>query len=463
MRPLRVLLRAPAIGARAIAVAFAFVVAAVFGAACYAVHDLATNEQAVAQHTAADAATVARMSRVGAPNDRSVADGLAARLHGSRLDVQVHPLPGAHVRAQTPAGVPHPELGTTLVALLTGVHAIHVPVGRFDVSIGPDLRGLATMAKRVFAGALGLDVVIGLVMFALLRALNREATRPLKQTTDALRRLAARDFTPHPVDASQAGEIGDLARAYRQAAETVATALEERRLAESEMQRFIADAGHELKTPLAVIIGFVDVLERGGLAEATTARLYGTVRAESNRMRGMIEKLIALARLGTSEPAHLDLVDARRVAEAVAYNLTEIASPRTIAVEHDGAPAVVVAAEDDLYDAIFNCVDNALKYGGGSDVRIRIARAAGRVRIEVRDGGPGMPEAERSRAFERFYRSDRTRGVPGSGLGLAIVRRVAERCGGTADIASGAPGTVVSMDLPAVPDASREIPPGVPA
>ena len=454
MTPLRVLVRVPAIGARAITVAFAIVVAAVFGAACDAVHDVSTNQQAIAQRSAADSVALVRTARITTRNDRAAADGVAARLHGSGLDVQVRPLPGAHVQARTAAGAPQQELGMTLVALLTGVHAIHVPVGRFDVSIGPDLRGLATTAKRIFAGVLVLDVVIGVVMFALLRALNREAMRPLKQTTDALRRLAARDFAPHPVDASQAGEIGDLARAYRQAAQTVATALDERRLAEAEMQRFIADAGHELKTPLAVIMGFVDVLERGGLPDATTTRLYGTMRAESNRMRGMIEKLIALARLGSPDAPPLDLVDARRVVEAVAYNLTEIASPRTIAVEHDGAPAVVVATEDDLYDAIFNCVENALKYGGTSDIFVTVRNAAGRVAIQVRDEGPGIAEDDRKRVFERFYRGDHTRGVPGSGLGLSIVKRVVEKFRGTVRIDSGVRGTAVRIDLPAVPDAA---------
>ncbi len=168
-----------------------------------------------------------------------------------------------------------------------------------------------------------------------MRALNREAMRPLTDTTAALRRLAARDFTAHPVEASQADEIGELARAYNEAAGTVVSALEERRLAEVEMQRFIADAGHELKTPLTVIMGFVDVLERGGLPPETATRLYATMRAESNRMRGMIEKLIALARLGSPEAPRLDLVDAGRVADAVAETLADVAAPRRVGVERE--------------------------------------------------------------------------------------------------------------------------------
>jgi two-component system OmpR family sensor kinase len=337
------------------------------------------------------------------------------------------------------------------VMFFTGVHAAHVPVERFDVSIGPDLRGLATMAKRIFGGALLLVVVIGLVLLALLRALNREAMRPLKETTAALRRLAARDFTPYAVEGPQRGEMGELARAYTGAAATVASALEERRLAETEMQRFIADAGHELKTPLTVIMGFVDVLERGGLSAETSARLYASMRAETTRMRGMIESLIVLARLGAPDARRLDLVDAGRIADAVADTLGEIATPRVLSVEHHGPPAVVVAAEDDLYDAVFNCVENALKYGDGSDVNLAVSNAGGRVTIAVRDRGPGMPDEDRRRAFERFYRGDGTRGVPGSGLGLSIVKRVVDRCHGSVAITSDGAGTTVRIELPAMP------------
>lgn len=459
MNPLQVLLRAPAIGARAIAAAFAFVVVAVFVAAGAAVQALADNQQAAAQRAADGSAMLVSISRITPRTDRSVANGLAVRLAGTGLDVQVRSRPAQ--RPDTASRIPpplppnaRPELGMTMVAVLTGVHAIRVPVGRFEVDIGPDLRGLATMAKRIFGGAAILVAVIGVVLLAVLRVLNREAMRPLKETTEALRRLAARDFTPRPIEARQRGEVGELARAYTQAAETVANALEERRLAEAEMQRFIADAGHELKTPLTVIMGFVDVLERGGLAPATSARLYASMRAETSRMRGMIENLIALARLGSPDAPRLDLIDVGRVAESVAEHLADVAAPRVVTVEHEATSAVVVATESDLYDAIFNCTENALKYGEASDVRIVVRSDGGRVTVDVIDHGPGMTDDDRRRAFERFYRGDRTRGVSGSGLGLSIVKRVVEKFGGDVSIDSGPGGTTVHLDLPAVPDAA---------
>jgi len=459
MTPLRVLLRAPAIGARAIAVAFAIVVIAVFAAAGDAVRDVAVGQQMLADRTAADAAAFVRGSRIRPANDRVIADGLALRMAGTGLDVQVRPRPGSSIRPVTPPVPPRPELGMAIVAAFTGAHPMHVPVGEFDVAIGPDVHALATFAKRIFAGAVMVVAVIGLVLLAVMRALNREAMRPLKDTTAALRRLAAGDFTPRPVDASHADEMGALAQAYNAAAATVASALEERRLAEVEMQRFIADAGHELKTPLAVIMGFVDVLERGDLPPETATRLYATMRAESNRMRGMIEKLIALARLGSPEPPHLDLVDAGRVADAVADSLLDVAAPRRVAVEHEGEPAIVVADENDLYDAVFNCIENALKYGGDSDVAVTVRRRAGRVTIAIRDAGPGMSADDRRRAFERFYRGERTRALPGSGLGLAIVKSVVEKFHGTVALEDVAHGTAIRIDLPAVPDAARDASP----
>ncbi len=86
---------------------------------------------------------------------------------------------------------------------------------------------------------------------------------------------------------------------------------------------------------------------------------------------------------------------------------------------------------------MFNCVENALKYGGDSDVRIAVRACGGRVAITIRDEGPGIAESDRPRVFERFYRGDSTHGVPGSGLGLAIVKRVVENCRGTVAIESG--------------------------
>jgi signal transduction histidine kinase len=453
MSPLRALFRTPEIGARAITGAFAIVVVAVFLAATDAVQFLGASQQAAAVHAAADARAFVRLSRVKPDNPRLVADGLAVRLAGSGLDVQLH---GPETTADNGLR-PRPELAMTLVAFVTGVHPVRVFVTPYAVDIGPDVHGLATMAKRIFASALILIAVIGLVMFALFRALNRAAMRPLVETTAALRRLAARDFTPRPVDAPQRGAIGELARAYTEAAATVATALEERRVAEAEMQRFIADAGHELKTPLTIVMGFVDVLERGELSPQTSARLYAGMRAETSRMRGMIENLIVLARLGSPDAPRRDIVDAALVADAVVEHLSEIAAPRRIDVVREGDAAFVVATENDLYDAIFNCAENALKYGDGSDVAIAVRGAGGRVAITVSDRGPGMPDDDRRRAFERFYRGERTRGLPGSGLGLSIVKGVIEKFNGTVTIESTAGGTAVCMQLPAVPDAVQSV------
>ncbi|HTJ27041.1 MAG TPA: HAMP domain-containing sensor histidine kinase [Candidatus Limnocylindria bacterium] len=337
-----------------------------------------------------------------------------------------------------------------LVALVGGSTRALVPVGDAEVGLMPDPVRVGATARLLAGVGLVLIVVVAIALWTIARAVTAAATRPLVETTEALWGLAGGDFTPRMIVADARSDIGRLARAYNAAAETVARAIEERRAAQAEMQRFIADAGHELRTPLTVVMGFVDVLEGARVPPDVGSRIFTSMRAETRRMRGLIDKLITLVRLESPrDEAEREPIAMRAVAERVIQGLTSLADGRSVRVDAR-ADAWVRADEHELFDALANCVENALKYAPESDVAITVEQQDGCVAVRIADRGPGMTAQERQRAFERFARGDLRGEVSGSGLGLAIVKRAVERAGGTVGLESApGEGTCVTLTLPA--------------
>ena len=231
-------------------------------------------------------------------------------------------------------------------------------------------------------------------------------------------------------------EVGRMAARFN----TMLDTLEGSRRALDEsvhaQRQLVADASHELRTPVTSLRTNIEVLLAGGeLPEDDRRRLLEDVRAETEELGALITDVIELARgdepLSGVEQVQLDAL----VAEAVAR-----AQRRRSAVtfETDLEPTVVEGLPDRLGRAIANLLDNAAKYsppeGGVVEVGLRDGE------LSVRDHGPGIPADDRPHVFDRFYRGATARGRPGSGLGLAIVRQVAETHGGTITAHEGAGG-----------------------
>jgi two-component system OmpR family sensor kinase len=355
---------------------------------------------------------------------------------------------------QAPGGDPGPRFGDQprtlfLLANVLGLHPqrVVVPGGFFFVD--PDVNAVAAQLRAAAVATLLVALLVIGLLIALRRTVRREALRPLLETTAALNRLAERDFTPYEVRTEKRDAIGELARAYTSASATVAAAFEERRLAQSEMQRFVADAGHELRTPLTVVTGYLDVLEGGAINDPVlTQRIFATLRAESRRMRGLIDNLIVLARLEQFDAHRGDTVDASAVASRVVHTFAPLAPSGEIAFTPARA-AFVRGQESELAEALSNLVENALKHAEGAAIAVRVASDATGVAIAVSDDGPGMTSEDREHAFERFYRGEGRGETSGSGLGLAIVKRTAERAGGTIALASEeGRGTTITLHFP---------------
>jgi two-component system, OmpR family, sensor kinase len=337
-----------------------------------------------------------------------------------------------------------------LVMMLGGPARTLVPVQDAEVALITDATSVSTSARLIVGVGLVLLLVIAIALWTIARAAAAAAARPLVETTEALWGLAGGDFTPRMIVADASSDVGRLARAYNAAAERVVLAIEERRAAQAEMQRFIADAGHELRTPLTVVMGFVEVLEGARVPAEAGSRIFASMRAETHRMRGLIDKLITLVRLESPrDQSRHEPVDPRAIAANVVERLGSLAAGRSVRIE-GRTDAWVCADEHELSDAIANCVENALKYAPHSEVTIILEQRAQGVAVLIADRGPGMTSEERRRAFERFARGDLRGEIAGSGLGLAIVKRVVERAGGSVDLESApGEGTCVTLILPA--------------
>jgi two-component system phosphate regulon sensor histidine kinase PhoR len=209
------------------------------------------------------------------------------------------------------------------------------------------------------------------------------------------------------------------------------------RRADQIRRDFVANVSHELRTPLTAIRGYVEALSEGDTGVEERQRFLEIVARHTARMERLVMDLLRLARLDAGqEPLDVVSCDVRSVVNGVVADLLPMAEAR------DQTIATTIAADAEtlsgdpvkLHDALRNLVANAITYAPSrTTVRVDAARAGHRIEIAVSDEGPGIPEEDRSRVFERFYRVDksRARAPGGTGLGLAIVKHLVELHGGT--------------------------------
>ncbi len=280
------------------------------------------------------------------------------------------------------------------------------------------------------------------------RLFAQQSLRPINEVSDSLRALADGDYTQRRFVMAGGDEVASLTAAFNDAAESVAQAIDDRRHAEERMRQFAADASHELRTPLTVIGGYIDVLRRGAVEEPKIARqILSTMSIEKEHMRGLIDRLMRLARLDSEAAPRIEEINVADLLRSQCEAARRLDDRRMIDYSVDGL-TTIEADRGELSEAVWNVIENALKYAPDAPIHLRATRNNGHSIITVRDEGPGMSESERVHAFERFYRGDQRGEISGTGLGLAIAKRVVERAGGDIAIDS-APGhgTAVTITL----------------
>lgn len=236
------------------------------------------------------------------------------------------------------------------------------------------------------------------------------------------------------------------------------------RTAEADIDRahtdFVANASHELSTPLASIIGYVETLAEGGakVDPATVSKFNATVLREARRLQHLVQDLMSLSRIEAEKHDRpRERVDFGQLAATVATDLSTTHGEGRVMIEWPSKPAMVEGDRSQLDQLVRNLIDNALKYGDpGEPVKVSVDVGVTQVTLAVGDRGPGIAPEHLPHLTRRFYRTDpgRSRAAGGTGLGLAIVKHIVERHRGKLDIASKlGEGTTVSVRFEAAPDA----------
>jgi two-component system sensor histidine kinase MprB len=311
------------------------------------------------------------------------------------------------------------------------------PLTEVDAS----LRRLFVILLMVTAGGVALAVVLG-------RGVATAAAAPVVRLTDAAERVRSTGDLSHRIDVTSQDELGRLASSFNAMLGALETSV-------SVQRQLVADASHELRTPITSIRTNLEVLASGAdLDDEERGGLLDDVGVQLEELTALVNDLVELARGG--EPS-LTVADVRLddVVADVARSFERRGGPTTIATDLE--PVVVRGDAARIARAVRNLVDNAAKWSPrGAEIEVAVAGNA----VTVRDHGPGFDEADLPRVFDRFYRAAGARATPGSGLGLAIVRQVADASGGrvTAENAAGG-GGLVRLELPLAEDGELPAPP----
>ncbi len=330
-------------------------------------------------------------------DDRTIAAGRRRFLvRDTRAD-------GVHLRVLTAA-----VGGGGAIQIARSLSSVDATLGRLRIVLA-----LLCAAGTLLAAALG-------------RIFGRQVIQPVADLTAAAEHITQTEDLGRRIDVPGDDEVGRMAARFNTMLDTLEGSRRELDASVHAQRQLVADASHELRTPVTALRTNIEVLLAGGeLPDDDRRRLLEDVRAETEELGALITDVIELARgdepLSGVEEVQLDAL----VAEAV-----QRASRRrpTATFKAELEPTVVEGLPDRLGRAVDNLLDNAAKYSpAGARVEVGLRGGA----LTVRDHGPGIPAADRAHVFDRFYRGSGARGRPGSGLGLAIVRQVAETHGGT--------------------------------
>ena len=296
----------------------------------------------------------------------------------------------------------------------------------------------------------------------------RRSMRPLRDVTATAGAVAKLPLehgdvaiparVPNPVPTTEVGQVGLAVNAML---DHVESSLQTRADTEDRLRRFVSDAGHELRTPLAAVRGYAELMRRGAASDPEQAR-HAAERIESAgaRMGTLVDDLLLLASLDEERPLARDLIDLRGLVDEAVAEAATAGPDHEWSVDAPDTPVRVVVDAVRLHQAVANLLANARAHTPtGTSVALTLSHDARTATIEVRDDGPGFPEDLLPRVTERFARGDasRARTTGGSGLGLAIVKAITEAHGGTITVANApAGGGLVRILLPA---AETVIPP----
>jgi signal transduction histidine kinase len=458
-------------------VVFALVVAAVFGAVVLAVSSQrgATRAEARAKDRTAATLSLERLVLNVAANDRGFAASRSPEFYGSWMQArEALQGPLAHFesnfegrqrdRARNLVGQIRgyvsdysvlivdlaqsstPGAATTTEAVLEGKLRIGGIREHFRTLLEDEDRAAATQRatanersrNAIVGGMVGLAVsALLIVLFGVFLA--RSIARPLRAAAAGASRVAGGDLATR-LEETGPGEVGDLTRSFNDMTERLEQrnaqlAEQNARLRESERLKaeLISIVSHELRTPLASVIGFTSLLLQRDFTEAERRRYLEIVDTQSRRLSDLLADFLDAQRV---EEGRLEMsfepLDLAALLREQAQLFAGQSEAHKILLALQNEPFLIVGDRDRLGQVLANLLSNAIKYSPeGGVVQLSGDRENGVVRVKVRDEGRGIPRAEQSRIFTKFYRGDASAsGIGSTGMGLALAREIVEAHGG---------------------------------
>ena len=278
---------------------------------------------------------------------------------------------------------------------------------------------IGSLQSNIFTITLALEIAV--ILFSLFFATIYSGR--LRKIMSSIRNARAGDYS-NKIDMSGNDELTALSDEFNDLI---------KRLQRSERKRsqFVSDASHELKTPLASIKLLTDSILQNPMDPETMKEFVGDIGNEADRLNRMSQKLLNLAKTDDHADIDCEIIYILPTIEKVCRMLQAVAAEQQISIKIDNQKdSTILMQEDDLYQIIFNLVENGIKYNKpGGTLAISISAENDLAVIKIEDTGVGIPEESIEHVFERFYRVDkaRSRSTGGSGLGLSIVRNMVER------------------------------------
>jgi two-component system OmpR family sensor kinase len=305
-------------------------------------------------------------------------------------------------------------------------------------------------------------VALALVAVMAWRAIGH-LVRPLEEMALTAGAIGGGDLSRRVERAEPRTEVGRLGLALNAMLGQIESAFRQREASEQRLRRFIADASHELRTPIASVRGYAELFRRGASARPDDlAKAMHRIEAEAERMGLLVDEMLLLARLDAGRPLEREPVDLAALAGDAVADARAVEPDRPLRLDCGTEPVVVAGDAARLRQVLDNLLANVRRHTpAGTPASVRIGAADGWALVQVSDSGPGLTEEHRDRVFERFYRADESRSreqgpdrygrdrYGGAGLGLAIVAAVAAAHEGEAEVASApGEGTTFTVRLP---------------
>ncbi|MGO9308894.1 MAG: sensor histidine kinase [Spirochaetia bacterium] len=349
-----------------------------------------------------------------------------------------------------PAPGSEPPPTRQLLSTTLPVGPLDAPLGWVEMSSPLSLskQALGPMRNAIFLSGFGALVVAVIAGFLF----GRSITDPLRSLAATARRMADGDLSSRAA-AARKDEIGDLARQFNGMAESLERSFRDLRAERDSLKRFVADASHELRTPITALATFNELLQ-GSAADDPAARqeFLRDSQAQLARLQWITTNLLDLSRLDAGIAGlALGRHTAADIMESAVTGFRAAARQKNVSLEAgDADPSIVVVCDGQrIQIALANLVANAVKFvPPGGAVSVGLSAAEGRLSFSVRDNGPGISPEELPLIFDRFYRGKGASGE-GAGLGLALAQSVANAHGGRVSVQSTRGlGSIFTLEIP---------------